>query len=108
MHAGQKTSFLRQSPQYCDLRLYPRLRYISSARQVHLREENMRRMLAILLAVAGSALLGVPAAAETMMFKAPLSANEEVPPNQSKGTGNIEATCDTSSKKLSWKGSYSG
>ena len=68
----------------------------------------MRRTLAILLAVAGSALLGVPAAAETMMFKAPLSASEEVPPNQSKGTGNIEATYDTSSKKLSWKGSYSG
>jgi len=68
----------------------------------------MRRTLAILLAVAGSVLLAVPAAAETMMFKAPLSASEEVPPNQSKGTGNIEATYDTSSKKLSWKGSYSG
>jgi hypothetical protein len=61
----------------------------------------MGRTLAILLAVAGSALLGVPAAAETMMFKAPLSANEEVPPNQSKGTGNIEATYDISSKNLS-------
>ena len=68
----------------------------------------MRRTLAILLTVAASALLGVPAAAESMTFKAPLSASEEVPPNQSKGTGNIEATYDTSSKKLSWKGSYSG
>src|SRR5437588_11708778 len=68
----------------------------------------MRRTLAILLAVAGSVLLGVPAAAETMMFKAPLSASEEVPPNASKGTGSIEATYDTASKKLSWKGSYSG
>jgi hypothetical protein len=69
----------------------------------------MRKMTATLLAAAvGLAFFALPAAADTMMFKAPLSASEEVPPNQSKGTGNIEATYDTSSKKLAWKGSYSG
>jgi hypothetical protein len=69
----------------------------------------MRKMPAIIIAAAaGFVLLSLPVAAETMMFKTPLSASEEVPPNQSKATGNIEATYDTSSKKLSWKGSYSG
>jgi hypothetical protein len=32
----------------------------------------------------------------------------EVPPNSSTGTGTLTATYDTASKKLSWKGSYSG
>ena len=64
--------------------------------------------LMMIAAAAGLTVLALPASAETMMFKAPLSATEEVPPNASKGTGNVEATYDTSSKKLSWKGSYSG
>jgi hypothetical protein len=64
--------------------------------------------ISIIAAAAGLTFFALPASAETMMFKAPLSSNEEVPPNASKGTGNIEATYDTSSKKLSWKGSYSG
>jgi hypothetical protein len=69
----------------------------------------MRRLSAtIIAAAAGLTFLALPAAAETMMFKASLSASEEVPPNPSKGTGNVEAGYDTSSKKLSWKGSYSG
>ena len=41
-------------------------------------------------------------------MKASLSAAEEVPPTNSKGTGSVTATYDTASKKLSWKGSYSG
>ena len=69
----------------------------------------MRKMPTIVIAAAaGFVSLALPAAADSMKFKAPLSASEEVPPNQSKATGNIEATYDTSSKKLSWKGSYSG
>jgi CHRD domain len=69
----------------------------------------MRKIpISIAAAAAGVAFFALPAAADNVMFKAPLSASEEVPPNQSKGTGNIEATYDTSSKKLSWKGSYSG
>jgi len=54
----EKHRFSGKAPQYCDLRLYPRLRYISSARQVHLPK---------------------------CTFKATLSA-QEVPPNQSTGT----------------------
>jgi hypothetical protein len=93
----------------CDLRLRPKLRYTSSARKVHLWEDAMQKILALpIAAAAGFIFLVVPAAAETMMFKAPLSAAEEVPPNSSKATGNFEATYDTSTKKLSWKGFYSG
>jgi hypothetical protein len=69
----------------------------------------MRKILAgAIAAAAGFTFLALSSAAETMMFKAPLSAAEEVPPNASKATGNIDATYDTSTKKLSWKGSYSG
>jgi hypothetical protein len=67
-----------------------------------------KALVTMTAAAAGLMFLWLPAAAETMTFKAPLNASEEVPPNQSKATGNIEATYDTSSKKLSWKGSYSG
>src|SRR5205085_3217812 len=51
--------------------------------------------------------LACPAGAEMVNVKAAMSANTEVPPNSSKGTGTLTATYDTSSKKLSWKGSYS-
>jgi hypothetical protein len=68
----------------------------------------MRKMSAIIVATTGFTLFALPALADTMMFKAPLAAGEEVPPNTSKATGNIEATYDTATKKLSWKGSYSG
>jgi len=49
-----------------------------------------------------------PAKAEVVNLKATLNANSEVPPNSSKGTGTVTATYDTASKKLSWKGNYSG
>jgi hypothetical protein len=49
-----------------------------------------------------------PALAETMNFKASLSGTEEVPPTQTSGKGDVTATFDSASKKLSWKGSYSG
>jgi CHRD domain len=49
-----------------------------------------------------------PAKAEVVNLKAALNANNEVPPNSSQGTGTVTATYDTTSKKLSWKGSYSG
>ena len=49
-----------------------------------------------------------PARAEVVNLKATLNANSEVPPNSSKGTGTVTATYDTASKKLSWKGNYSG
>ena len=50
----------------------------------------------------------VPALAETVTLRASLSGSKEVPPNDSKGKGEVTATYDTAAKKLSWKGTYSG
>lgn len=50
----------------------------------------------------------VPALADTVTLKASLSGSKEVPPNDSKGKGDVTATYDTASKKLFWKGDYSG
>ena len=46
--------------------------------------------------------------AETITFRADLKASSEVPPNDSKGSGLVTATYDSSSKKLSYNGNYSG
>jgi len=51
--------------------------------------------------------IATPAFAETVTFKASLTAAQEVPPTDSKGKGEVTATYDTASKKLSWKGTYS-
>ena len=48
-----------------------------------------------------------PALAEMISFKAELNGRNEVPPNDSKGTGTVTVTYDTESKKLTWKGNYS-
>jgi hypothetical protein len=53
-------------------------------------------------------LVTLPAKAETVNLKANLSAQNEVPPTTSKGTGSVAITYDTASKKLTWKGAYSG
>jgi hypothetical protein len=37
-----------------------------------------------------------------------LKGSNEVPPNDSKGTGAVDVTYDTDSSKLTWKGTYSG
>jgi hypothetical protein len=65
---------------------------------------------AILTGLALTAAIGLtgPAKAEIVNLKATLNANSEVPPNSSQGTGTVTATYDTVSKKLSWRGSYSG
>ena len=52
---------------------------------------------AFALVVAGSAF------AEPTTFKAPMTAQAEVPPNASVGNGVIEATFDPATKKLDWK-----
>ena len=49
-----------------------------------------------------------PSYAETMQFKATMNGSSEVPPNQTAGTGSFTATFDTATKKLSWKGTFSG
>jgi hypothetical protein len=59
--------------------------------------------------IACAALLAIaPAKAEMVNYKASLSATEEVPPTNSKDTGSVTATFDTASKKLTWKGEYTG
>jgi hypothetical protein len=46
--------------------------------------------------------------AEVVTYSAQLAGSTEVPPNDSSGTGAVEATYDTESKALSWAISYSG
>ena len=62
-------------------------------------------------AAAGLAALlstAIPALAETVSYKADLKGSAEVPPNDSKGTGAVDAAYDTASKKLTWTITYSG
>jgi hypothetical protein len=66
------------------------------------------RPIASALVCAAALALATPALAEMVNFKANLSPSEEVPPTNSKGSGTVTATYDTGSKKLTWKGSYSG
>jgi len=66
------------------------------------------RLIAASLACAAAFALAAPAMAATVNLKADLKASNEVPPNDSKATGSVTATFDTTSKKLDWKGSYSG
>ncbi len=67
----------------------------------------LRPALAV-LACAGALAFASPSMAAMINLKADLKAANEAPPNDSKGTGSVTATYDTASKKLTWKGSYSG
>jgi hypothetical protein len=58
------------------------------------------------LACAATFALAAPAFAGTVNLKAALKAANEIPPNDSKGTGVLTATYDDASKKLTWKGTY--
>ena len=49
----------------------------------------------------------VSSMAATIDLKADLKGTNEVPPNDSNGTGSVSATFDTDSNKLSWKGTVS-
>ena len=60
------------------------------------------------LALVVSIAAAMPAAAEVINLKAEAKGSNEVPPNQVKGSGSLTATFDTATRKLSWKGSYSG
>lgn len=65
--------------------------------------------LAVLLVVAASAspiCSAAWAAGESMKYAATLNGGSEVPATQSKGTGEVTATYDPATKRLSWKGSY--
>ena len=58
--------------------------------------------------VLAAALATTSAYAENMSFKADLKGASEVPATTSQGTGNVAATYDSATKKLSWKGTVSG
>ncbi len=59
-------------------------------------------------ALAGTFALPLPALAEVVNYGAQLAGSSEVPPNDSAGTGSVEATYDTESKAFSWTITYSG
>jgi CHRD domain len=61
-----------------------------------------------IFALAAPLALAMPSMAEMANFKADLKGASEVPPNGTKGSDSVTATYDTGSKKLSYKGSYSG
>ena len=60
------------------------------------------------LACAAALVFASPSMAAMVNLKADLKASNEVPPNDSKGSGSLTATYDDASKKLTWKGSLSG
>ena len=63
----------------------------------------------VLAAAALSAgLLATPAFAEMLNFHATLTGGEEVPANDSAGTGMVEATFDTDTKIFRWTITYEG
>jgi hypothetical protein len=66
-------------------------------------------MRSLIIGIAAAALLGsVPAAAAVVHFTARLTGAAETPPNDSKGTGSAAASLDTTTKKLTWRVTYSG
>jgi CHRD domain len=66
----------------------------------------MTRTMFATLAFAGAVAFSGPAFAEK--FKATLDGKSESPPTTSSGTGTADIDYDATSKKLSWKISYSG
>ena len=58
------------------------------------------------LACAGAIAMATPSMAAMVAFKANLNAASEVPPNDSKGAGEVTATYNTDTKMLTWKGTY--
>ena len=60
------------------------------------------------LACAATLVFASPSMAAMLNLKADMKASNEVPPNDSKGSGSLTATYDDASKKLTWKGSTTG
>jgi hypothetical protein len=59
--------------------------------------------------VCATALVIAPAAmAQAVNLKADLKGTNEVPPNDTKGSGNVTATYNPATKMLSWKGTFTG
>jgi CHRD domain len=69
----------------------------------------MSRVTSLALVAAATLSLSVlPASAEIIHLTAHLSGAKEVPPNDSKGSGTLTATFNTTTSKLSWSVAYSG
>ena len=70
----------------------------------------MTARICVLLAASFALGIALPATAtaESVAFKAELKGSSEVPPNQSQGTGTVDATFDTESKAFVWTIDYSG
>ncbi len=66
------------------------------------------KIRAILAGALLSVALTAGALAASVAYKADLKASDEVPPNDSKGTGTADLTYDPASKLLIWKVTYSG
>ena len=67
------------------------------------------RFTALLTALGLVGLTALPARAATEMFKADLSAQDEVPPHTDlKGSGHVEATVDTDTLKMTYHVNYDG
>ena len=59
------------------------------------------------LAFAAAALILAGAAhAETVKFHTDMTGAKEVPPKQTQGTGTVDATLDTNTRKLDWTGTW--
>jgi hypothetical protein len=67
-----------------------------------------RLMASVLAGVALAALAAAPASAEMINYNVPLTGAAEVPPNDSAGTGTVQATFDTDTKVFTWTIEYSG
>jgi hypothetical protein len=63
---------------------------------------------AFVAAVFSLGMLATPAFAEVLNFHATLTGAEEVPANDSAGTGMVEATFDTDTKVFAWTITYEG
>ncbi len=59
-----------------------------------------------LLAAAAVGLISFGVQAETMKFHTTMDGAKEVPPNTSKGTGTVDATLDSSTKKLNYSAEW--
>ena len=68
--------------------------------------KNYVAFTAILAVTALTAL--TPAQAKILKFEAMLSGKTAVPPNDSKGTGDVKVRLNTKTMMLHWKGNYAG
>jgi hypothetical protein len=69
---------------------------------------RLRRTVCRLAPLAAALWATEPALAGVVAYRAELSGKNEVPPNDSQGTGRVEAQFDPESMEMTWEFSYSG